>query len=227
VSISAIVQARASSARLPGKVLLEVGGKPMIGYVVERLMHARSVDEVIVATSDDPSDDPVADLCADLHVSCHRGSLDDVAGRMLHAAEAAGHDAFVRVSGDSPLLDQALVDQCVGLLDGDCDVATNIQPRTFPHGQSVEAIRVDAFRRAYDSMRDAGDLEHVTPFLYRHPSEFRLASFTRAPDISDVQLSVDTRSDLDLFTAIVGAMERPHWTYDLDAILAIRDACLS
>jgi spore coat polysaccharide biosynthesis protein SpsF len=220
--VAAIVQARLSSTRLPGKVLAEIQEKPLLGYLLERLDRVDGLDPPLVATSDDPSDDELALYCATNGIDCYRGPLDDVAQRMLDAADARGLSAFVRVSGDSPLLDPQLVDRAAALLrDDGADVVTNVVPRTFPHGQSVEAITVEAFRRACADMTEPHDREHVTPFLYRNANDFRITSFSHEPDLSSLQLAVDTRDDLELVRAIVSAMTRPQEEYALEEIVAL------
>src|SRR4051794_2173021 len=113
---AAVVQARSGSTRLPGKVLREVGGRPLLAYLLERLEHAVLIDGVVVATSDDASDDSVVAFCRTVGADCHRGPVADVAGRILGAVRERDLDAFVRISGDSPLLDQGLVDRAVALL---------------------------------------------------------------------------------------------------------------
>src|SRR5262245_42610822 len=113
--IVVVVQARFSSARLPGKVLRPMAGRPMLAHLFDRVHRASEPDAVWLATSTDASDDPVASLAAALGVACHRGPLDDVLGRFIGAAEAARAAAVVRVNGDSPLLDPALIDRAIGL----------------------------------------------------------------------------------------------------------------
>ena len=160
-----------SSRRLPGKVLRPLAGKPALQYLLERLSHCDEVDRVIVATSGEASDDPVAAFCAAAGALVHRGPLEDVAARFGEVAERFELDAFVRVTADSPLLDQALVDRGAALYrEGDFDVVTNVYPRsTFPSGQSLEVVRAEAFRRALAGMDDPYEHEHVTPYFYRHP----------------------------------------------------------
>jgi len=222
VTVAAIVQARLGSSRLPGKVLAEVSGKPLLEYLLERLEHAENLDAIVVATSDDPSDDPLVSFCAARGTDCHRGPLDDVARRTLDAVNERRLAAFVRISADSPLLDPSLVDRAVALLgDNEADLATNIFPRTFPHGQSVEVFDSDAFRRGAAAMVDAHDREHVTPYFYRHADEFQINSFTHEPDLSSLQLAVDTPDDLGMFASLVGAMSRPHWEYALEELVQL------
>jgi spore coat polysaccharide biosynthesis protein SpsF len=229
MTVAAIVQARTSSTRLSNKVLRTVNAKPLVEYVLERLERARSIDVVVVATSDDASDDALASFCEAARVDCHRGSLNDVAGRILGAARSRDIDVFVRISADSPLLDQTLVDRAVALLEQTgCDLATNVYPtRTFPHGQSVEAVRTAAFERACALATEAAELEHVTQVFYRRADDFAISSFTHDPDLGDLQLAVDTESDLAAFSAIVAAMGRPHWEYGLDEVLELHRVCVA
>lgn len=220
--VGIIVQARMSSQRLPGKVLREVGGKPMLQYTLERVALARGSDAVIVATSDEASDDPIAAFCAQRGVPCFRGSLEDVAGRFLAAADAHGFDAFVRVCGDSPLTDPAVISTAAELFrSGEYDLVTNTFPRSFPVGVSVEIIRTETFRKAHARMREDADREHVTRYYYQHPEEFRIQNITAPADYSTAQLAVDTLEDWERFTRIMQHMDRPHATYGYQEVLAI------
>lgn len=222
-----IVQARSSSRRLPDKVLLELAGKPMLAYTVERLRLCRAVRDVVLATSDRADDDRVAALGERLGVDVVRGALDDVLGRFLAVAKAVGTDAVVRISGDSPLIDPSLVDRVAACFAGSaCDVATNVFPRSFPKGESVEVVTVNALERAARETADLEDREHVTRFFYRNPGRFEIRNVAAPRDLSHVQLSVDTPEDLALVRRILAAMDRPHWEYGLDEILALREASL-
>lgn len=223
--IVAIVQARMSSRRLPGKVLHRIAGKPLLGYLLERLRRCRTLDAVLVATSVHPDDDAIARFCESLGVPCHRGPLNDVAGRFLGALDRTGADAFVRVNGDSPLLDPNLIDIAVTRFKGrDADLVTNVLRRTYPSGQSVEVVRAFAFRRAYRLMTEPPDFEHVTRVFYRLRDRFRLIGFESPTDRSGVRLAVDTPEDLATFAAIVARMGRPHEEYALEEILEIHHA---
>ena len=115
IRVVCVIQARMSSQRLPGKVLHPVLGRPMLAYLVERLRKCEALDGLILATSSDSSDDPLVNFAKSILLKCHRGPLDDVGLRMLQAAEYLGADAIVRISGDSPMLDSALVDRLVSL----------------------------------------------------------------------------------------------------------------
>jgi spore coat polysaccharide biosynthesis protein SpsF len=201
------------STRLPGKVLMPLAGRPALVWLLERLEHADSLDSLIVATSDDPSDDPVADFCAARGTRCHRGALDDVAGRMLAAARAAKLDAFVRISGDSPLLDQRLVDRGVELMrSGRYDLVSNVRPQSFPPGQSVEVVRAEALAGALDP----GDREHVTGPLYS--GAFDVCRFEAEVPRTDLSYTLDGPDDAARLERILLAMDRDHWEYRWDEL---------
>jgi spore coat polysaccharide biosynthesis protein SpsF len=217
--VGAIIQARMGSRRLPGKVLRQVGGKPLLGYLLERVERCPCLQEVVVATSGEAEDDAVARWCQDFGAACFRGELENVASRFVAIAQEWRLGAFVRLSGDSPLLDAALVERAVDRFGaGTHEVVTNVWPRTFPSGQSVEVVSSAAYLRAYGLMREAADQEHVTTFLYRHPELFSIANFAAPEDLTGMRLTVDTPEDLARFAAIVGLMQRPHWQYRLEEI---------
>lgn len=223
LKIAAIVQARMTSSRLPGKVLRTVADKPMIEFLIERLRQCRMLDGIIVATSADANDDPIEAFCRSTGVECHRGPLEDVAARFAEAAEAHQLDAFVRICADSPLLDSNLVDLAVGVFrEGRFDLVTNVMTRTFPSGQSVEVMRTETFISAMSQMGERSDREHVTPVFYRHADRFRIYNVTGKEDRSQERLVVDTPEDWNAFTAIVAAMDRPQWLYGLEEILELR-----
>lgn len=213
--IGAVVQARMSSTRLPGKVLRPLAGRTVLGLLLDRLARAKTLDLVVVATSTDPSDDPIAAFCRAEDVECHRGPLEDVAARFLEVIERYDLDATVRICADSPLLDQRLVDRAVErFADGGRDVVGNVALRGFPAGQSVEVFSAAALRRALPQMPSAYDREHVTPYLYRHPELFTSENLAAPEDWTSVRLAVDTEEDLARIAAMLARMDSPHWEYD-------------
>lgn len=224
--IGAIAHARMGSTRLPGKVLRPLGGRPALALLLDRLALAAEIDLVGVATSVEPADDPVFALCERHEVPCHRGPLEDLAARMLGAAEEFELDVFVRVNGDSPLLDPKLVDHAARLMrEGEFDLVTNVFPRSFPVGQSVEAIRVEAMRLALADMTEPAQREHVTPWFYEHPDRVRIESFrSDAGDFSDMVLALDTPEDAAAMEAVVARMDRPLEEYGWHEIAALRRA---
>jgi len=225
MKMGAIIQARMSSTRFSGKVLHKVAGKPMLQYLLERIDHCSALDAIIVATSTDESDTPIAEFCRQYGVACHRGPLFDVAARIKDVLTVSKLDGFVRISGDSPLLDQSLIDLGFKLfLNGDYDMVTNLLPRTFPKGQSIEILRTDVFNATFGKMKHNDDLEHVTKFFYRNLGCYRIYNFESGKRLGDIQLSVDTNEDMMKFDQIVRSMDRDHWCYGYEDILEILSA---
>ena len=215
-----IVQARMSSRRLPGKPLLDINGRALLGRVVDRLRQAERLSRIVVATSDQPEDQPVVDFCALEGVPCARGPLDDVARRFRAVAGDEDADSFVRINGDSPLIDPALVDRAVSYFQqGGCDLVTNVQTRTFPKGQSVEVLLTETFVCACDAMTTDRQREHVTTVYYERPEMYRILNFTSGAVCGDINLSVDTREDAALIEAILARSgNRPGGWRDVSAV---------
>jgi spore coat polysaccharide biosynthesis protein SpsF len=198
-----VVQARTGSSRLPGKVLADLCGAPLLVRLLERLSRASRLDDVIVATSDRPGDDAVAELAAAAGVACFRGSEQDVLGRLRGAAEAARADVTVRITGDCPLVDGPTVDRVVAALDGDADYASNVLRRTFPRGLDAEALHADVLARLDRMATSDAAREHVTWLAYRErPELFVLRSVEHGDDHSALDWSVDTAEDLDRVRAL-------------------------
>jgi spore coat polysaccharide biosynthesis protein SpsF len=214
-----------SSDRLPGKVLMPLGGSPALGQLLDRLERAREVAVVAVATSREMDDEPIAQFCAMRGVACERGPLDDVAGRMLAAAESLRLDAFVRISGDSPLLDPAIVDAVASAMrDGNADVVTNLFPRSFPIGQSAECVRVETMRLATKEMTEPRHREHVTLWFYDNPDRLRIRNITARGNWSTVRLALDTAEDARALDALFARMDRPHTEYGWREIVELLGA---
>lgn len=207
-----VIQARTGSTRLPGKVLADVGGMPMLAFQLRRLlpMARREGWTVVVATSDLPGDDPVADLGGDEGVAVVRGSEADVLRRFAQAADAFPTDTVVRLTGDCPLTDPAVVAAVVALhRSTGADYTSNVLPRSFPKGLDVEAMSSTALRAADAAATAAADREHVTPYLYRHPERFRLANHSSGRDLGEEWWTVDSAPDLERVREIVGFVATP------------------
>jgi len=224
MGIGLVVQARMSSSRLPGKVLKQMAGKPMLGWLLERMRRVDSVGRIVVATSRNEDDDGIADYAKSMNVSCFRGSLDDVLSRFQAVSQKYKLDAVVRVNGDSPFLDPAIVRQAVGLFaESDVDLVTNVFPRSFPTGQSVEVIARSAIERAA-SDATTSEKEHVTAHFYAHSERYRILNFASSRPYSWIQMAVDTEADFTLAEKMVLSMTRPQVDYDLEALLELRSA---
>ena len=226
-SATAVVFARMTSSRLPGKVLADIGGTPLLALLVERLVHCAAVSDVVVATSTTAADDPVAAAAHGLGVACHRGPLDDVAARAVAAAALVGADRFFRANGDSPFLPVELYAGAIEQFDAtDADVVSNVSPRRFPPGASVELVRTATLERALADMT-AEEAEHVTLHLYRHADQYRIVPLDVEPpeDRSEsARLVVDTAEDLERARSMAGLAAGPLEGLSLAELLALHDA---
>ena len=216
------VQARINSSRLPNKVLTLVNGIPLLGYLISRLAKTNDKTKIVIATSDKLIDDPIEKFCIEQNTTCFRGQLVDVARRMLSAAKHFEASAFVRINGDSPLIDCVLIDYAVDIFqNGDYDLVTNTFPRSFPVGQSVEVIRTSTFEKAYQKMTNPEEFEHVTKYFYDYHDDFKIHNFKNETDLSHYRLVVDTAEDLQRFNKIIDRMDRPHTEYSINEIIAL------
>lgn len=225
--IAVIVQARMGSTRLPGKVLREIAGRPMLSYQIERLRRVRRADRIVIAIPDDASNQPLERFCAAERVSCVRGPEQDVLARYALAARDCGASVVVRVTSDCPLLDPSLVDLAIdALMDADPrpDYVSNMLKPTWPYGMAVEAFTRAALDAADGEARDSAEREHVTPFIYWRADRFRLHSLTRQPDLSGVRLTVDTPEDFDLVSRVLAELYPAKPQFNMDDVLALLDA---
>lgn len=222
MKMGVIVQSRMGSERLPGKALVRIAGKPLLQYVLERLERCTMLDAVVVATSTASEDDAIVQFCQGWGAKCCRGPLNDVAGRFLGVLEQNDWEAFVRIAGDSPLLDQRLVDRGVKLFcGGNFDLVTNVWPRSYPCGQSVEVVATKILKQTHERMKKPNDREHVTRFFYQHEREFKISNFKSARNYVGWRLVVDTADDLKKVEALVQRMTKPHWMYTVDELVKL------
>lgn len=190
-----------TSTRLPQKPFRLVAGRELLGRVIDRVSAAQTMSKIIVATSTQPDDDALEAFCENEKVFCFRGSLNDVTARLLAAAVDSGTHAFIRISGDSPLIDPVLIDRVAQLyIDARPDIATNVFPKTFPAGQSVEAINTSALERLWQLQRDAPDAarlnEHVTVGFYQSPTLWNIINLESGLAGPHASMAVDTHEDL-------------------------------
>ncbi len=219
IETTAIIQARMGSARLPGKVLLEVEGKPLICYLLERVAAAKSIGKVIVATSTEPMDDPIAKLCKEKNVACYRGNHEDVLDRYYQAARQFKLERIVRLTADCPLIDPKIIDSLVSVyIKGDYDYVANTTPPkwTFPIGMDVEVFSFNALERAWHDEKDPDQREHVTFHLWKNPNKFSLFRVDLEVDLSKYRLAVDYPNDFEIVKLILKNLyhENPLFTME-------------
>jgi spore coat polysaccharide biosynthesis protein SpsF len=252
----AIIQARMGSSRLPGKVLLDIAGRPMLSWVFERARRSGLVDEVVLATTTDPSDDPVAAYCLSSGYAHTRGSLADVLDRYYQAACAHQAQVVVRVTADCPLIDPDLIDDVINVFFGappqiakrldiseaddptarqssfPFDFAANRLPppfkRSYPIGMDVEVCSFQALARAWNEAKQAFEREHVMPYLYTQPGRFRFVQLHHEPDYGSLRWTVDTAQDLTFTREIFNRLPDPLTGTWMDVLQIIqRDPSLS
>ncbi len=222
--VVAILQARLSSSRLPGKVLRLVQGRPLLSLQLERVRRAKRIDQLVVATSTDPSDDALAAFCQAQGIACFRGSLDDVLDRFHLAATAHAPTHVVRLTGDCPLADPDVIDGIVGqCLAGGYDLVTNTLRPTFPDGLDCWCMRFTALQRAAQEATRPSHREHVTLYLMEPDHGFTIGSFDRATDLSHLRWTVDEADDLALIDTIYGELYPANHAFTTADVLALLD----
>jgi len=220
----AIVQARMTSTRLPGKVLKTILGRPMLSLQLERMRRSRRLDGIVVATTTNAADEPIVVLCGREGVPVHRGSEDDVLGRYAGAAREFDAGVVVRVTSDCPLIEPGLIDESVGLLadgGGKFDYVSNMLHPTYPYGLAVEAFPARVLFEADAAARSEAEREHVTPYIYAHPERYRLHSLRRSPDLSHHRWTVDTPEDFELVSRIFGALYPREPAFGMEQVLEL------
>jgi spore coat polysaccharide biosynthesis protein SpsF len=208
-----VVQARTGSTRLPGKVLMDVAGRPMLRFMLDRLAGLR-VDELVVATSTLARDDAVVEIAAAAGLPVCRGDEGDVLSRFAGALDQHPSDHVIRLTADCPLSDPSVVEMVIARhLESGADYTSNVFPRTFPRGLDVEMVRAPALRVAATEAASPAEREHVTPFLYRRPRRFRLANVRYRESLGRERWTVDTEQDLVFVRDIVARMGDGAWAW--------------
>jgi spore coat polysaccharide biosynthesis protein SpsF len=198
--IVAVIQARISSERLPGKVLLDLAGEPMLVREVNRLARSKMLNEIVIATSINPEDEKIVDLCKERGWNCFRGDEDDVLDRFYQTALIHRADVIVRITADCPLIDPEVVDQVINEFinhQPEIDYVSNIAPkRTYPRGLDTEVFRFDVLERAWQEDKNPASREHVTPYIRERSDLFKTYGVICDQDYSHMRWTVDTPEDL-------------------------------
>ena len=195
MKIVAIVQARLGSTRLPNKVMLPINGVPMISLLIQRLSRSDEIDQILVATSSSRTDDRLVECVESMGLECVRDSERDVLQRYCVAAAQSNADVIVRITGDCPLMDPELVDDCIRKFCAEeVDYLSNIDPPTFPDGMDVEVISRFALDQAGMQAVNPYDREHVTPFI-RSSGKFKVLNLNCPRDLSKMRWTVDEPED--------------------------------
>jgi spore coat polysaccharide biosynthesis protein SpsF len=221
--VVASIEARMGASRLPGKVLMEIGGIPAIEFMAARVQAARSLDAVVVATTVSPADDAIAIWASEFGIACYRGSEDDVLGRVVAAQRAQASDIVVELCGDCPLIAPELIDRAVNVFrGGDCDVATSAVQLSYPQGTEVQVFPFALLAEVAETVDDPAVREHVSLYFYEHPERYRIRHLDAPPSLRhpEYRLQVDYREDLEFVREIVARLvPRFGQTFNLEAIV--------
>jgi spore coat polysaccharide biosynthesis protein SpsF len=216
MKIVAIVQARMGSTRLPGKVMLDLLGEPVLVRDVNRLRRSKMLDEIVIATTHLPADDQIVSLCKERGWKYSRGDENDVLDRYYQAARSCNADTIVRVTSDCPMIDPEVVDQVIRVfldLPGIDYVSNTLPPRTFPRGLDTEVMTFETLKRAWTEDVDPKLREHVTPYIYRNPGRFQIRGVFNDRDLSSHRWTLDTPEDLAFIRAVYEHFESDDFTW--------------
>jgi len=225
--IALLVQARTGSTRLPGKVLRQVGGRPVLAWMLDRLKTVKNVDTLAVITSVLPQDDAVDELCRKEGVLCFRGSETDLLDRHYQAGLFYNADAVVKVPSDCPLIDPGIVEKVVAIYrSNEFDYVSNLHPASWPDGMDVEVMSMEALEQAWKEADKPFQREHCTPFIWDQPERFALCNvwYETGEDLSkSVRLTLDYSEDLVLIEALIERLNTKHGggDYSVSRILDI------
>ncbi len=204
MDVTAIIQARMTSSRLPGKIVKQVGGRPLLALMIERVRQARRIARVIIATTTNREDDVVAALGAELGVPVFRGSERHVLERFSQAAVRYSGEIIMRLTGDCPLIDPDLLDELVAFFGrGEYDYASNCLEPTLPDGLDAEIFTRRALLEAYEEARLPSEIEHVTAFINQRPDRYRLGSWRHGRDLSGLRWTVDEAEDFEFVRQVL------------------------
>lgn len=219
MEVLAILQARMSSSRLPGKVLKPILGKPMIWHQWQRIQRAKHIDKFVLATSKDESDDILAQFFLDQGADVFRGNLNDVLSRYYYCALQYSPQHVVRLTADCPVADPALIDEVVLTHLTEKNDYTSIGGSTYPLGLSAEICRFEVLQCAYQQALLSSQREHVTLYIYQHSHQFKVQKIKNETDLSHLRLTVDHPEDFELITRIYEALYSNNKNFNTEDIL--------
>ena len=221
MKIVATIEARMTSTRLPGKVLLEAAGKPMLEHLVNRLRAVPSINEIVLATTTNPDDDVLAAFANRVGIDCFRGSEDDVMGRVIGAAQSVGADVVVEITGDCPIIDPQIIEQTIRIYrSNSADYVSNAHIRSYPDGMDTQVFRLETLRQSASLTDEPLDHEHVTLHIRNHPELFSALHLVSPPETHwpELGLTLDTPEDYELLKRIIEHFE------PTDPLFSCRDA---
>ena len=210
MKIIATIEARMTSSRLPGKVLLTAAGRTMLEHQINRLLSVPSLDGIVIATTTNRADDELEKLSIKLGVGCYRGSESDVMTRVIETAENVGADVVVATTGDCPIIDTQIVEQTIRVfVANNADYVSNGHIRSYPDGMDTQVLWLDTLKRSAEMTNDALDHEHVTLHIRNHPEIFSHIHLVAPPDLHwpELGLTLDEPRDYKLLKKVIEYLE--------------------
>jgi spore coat polysaccharide biosynthesis protein SpsF len=226
-TIVATIEARMTSSRLPGKVMLPLAGKPTLERLIERLKRSKTVDHIVIATTTNDADDVLVELGNKLGVGVWRGSEEDVLTRVLGAAQSVKADLILEVTGDCPLIDWRHADYLAELFEsGSYDYVANNMERSFPRGMDLQLFPTALLAEVAELTQDPYDHEHVSLYIYNHPEKYRLLNWKAEGKMHrpDVRVTLDTQEDYELLERIFTELLPKHEDFSAEDIIALVEA---
>jgi spore coat polysaccharide biosynthesis protein SpsF len=211
------------SSRLPGKVMMDICGKPVLQHIVERLQFSKKINKIIVLTSINPENKVILKLCKSLKISCFLGSEDNVLDRFYKAAKyykLNNGDRIIRITADCPLTDPAVIDALITKFQQSlCDFGTNCLNRTFPDGLDVEIFRYPALKKSWEKSLNPYEHEHPDEYILRHQDDFEIFSMTYETDLSVHRWTLDTLEDFEFIKRIYEKLYQPGQIFYMEDVL--------
>jgi len=224
MNIVASIEARMTSTRLPGKVLMTILDKPILEYIIERLQCSKYITDIVVATTTNEQDNAIQSLCNQLHIKCYRGNEDDVLGRLVDAHQYMNTNIIVEITGDSPVIDPAIVDRTISeYLNNTVDYVSNTIQKTFPIGMRSQVFSFDLLKQISTLTQDKEDREHVTSYIYRNPSVYKILNVSANNDEfwPDLRLTLDYPEDFEVIKFIIEQIYPEKNTFGLNDIIQL------
>jgi spore coat polysaccharide biosynthesis protein SpsF len=224
VKILCVVQARYSSTRLPGKVLMPLGGKPDIEQVFNQVSFSKHISKTILATSSDKSDEKLVEWAINNNVEFYRGSLDDVLDRYFQAAKQYNPEIVVRVTGDCPLIDPEVLDRTIEYFDvNNYDYVSNGNPPTFPDGLDTEVFKYYTLKDAWKNAKLCSEREHVTPYIRNNDNKFKIGNYKNSVDLSKYRWTLDNKEDYEFLSKIFALLSNENSYIKYKDVLKLLD----
>ena len=208
--IGCIIQARMGSSRLPGKVMMELNNsKSLLYYVIKQHQFCNEIDKIVVATTDQKNDDIIENYVNKLGIECYRGDSNNVLDRFFQCAKKYSFPTIVRITADNPFNDPTIVDSVIKKFkSNNFDYITNSKPRTFPQGISVEVFSFKTLEIAWNNEKLPSEKEHVTPYMYNNPKNFKIHNYSSSNNLSHLRWTVDRKNDYELSKKIASNIQK-------------------